>query len=211
MYRNTTLIGTSSGLTFDYGAWYYFEMKFKLADSPDGYITLWLNGNQILNETSIDLLEGSDAYARRFIFRGVCSHLDVCFDDLYILDTDGDAPYNDRLGDIRVDAIRPSGAGSHTEFTPSAGSNYENVDGDYPDDDTTYNDGDTTNDEDSYAMDNLPSPSGTTIYGVKSQITARKTDAGDRKCKIIRRVGGSDYLGDEETLSDSFQTFTKID
>jgi len=207
-----SVIATTSGVSILSQAWYYIEIKAIIDDSV-GQIVIKVNGTNILTTTADkDTLNGSNAYVQKVYFSGAYGIANAYWDDFYWLDGSGDAPHNDFLGDIRVDVLRPNGAGSHTEFTPSAGSNYQNVDETPgPDDDTTYNDGDTTNDEDSYALGNLPAPSGTTIYGVKSQITARKTDAGDRKCKVITRSGGSDYLGAEISLLDSFQTMAEID
>lgn len=207
-----TIIGTSSGHTIEISTWYYMEVKVTISDTV-GQVTINVDEAEVLSTTADkDTCNGSNDYVGSVYFGPNDDGVSTTFiDDMYICDTSGDAPHNDFLGDVRIDCLRVSGAGSHTEFTPSAGSNYENVDEESgPDGDTTYNDGDTTNDEDSYALDNLPSPAATTIYGVKSQITARKTDAGARKCKIITRSGGTDYTGDEETLSDSFQTVTKL-
>jgi len=206
-----TTLGTTSGVTLNAYAWYYIEVKAIIDDSV-GQVIIRIDEAVVLTTTADkDTLNGSDAYVQGLRVQAVFNIPPTLVDDFYFLDGSGDAPHNDFLGDIRVDISRVDGAGSHTEFTPSAGSNYENVDEEPgPDSDTTYNDGDTTDDEDSYALEDLPAPSGTTIYGVKSQITVRKTDAGARRCKIITRSGGSDYLGDEETLSDSYQTFTTL-
>jgi len=203
-----TIIGTTTGHSIEPTTWYYVEVKVTISDTV-GQVTINVNGVERLSTSADkDTLNGSNAYVEAC--RGFYAYnIPTWIDDVYICDTSG-SKNNDFLGDIRIDPLRPDGAGAHTEFTPSAGSNYQNVDETTPDGDTTYNDGDTTNDEDSYAISNIPSPTGTTIHGVKSQITVRKTDAGTRKCKVITRSGGTDYLGDEETLSDSFQTFTKV-
>lgn len=201
VYRNATLLGTSSGKTVVYQTYHYFEIKFKISDTV-GYVQMWLDGVQILNLAATqDTLEGSNAYVRQFSVGPFHSNIATRFDDMYILDTGGSAPHNDRLGDVRVDPIRATGAGSNTDFSPSAGSNYENVDeSPGPDDDTTYNDGDALNEKDSYQMGDLEAL-GTTIFALKHQMTVKKTDAGVVKVKPVVRSNSIDYVGDEKTLT----------
>jgi len=203
------ILATSSGILAEGLTWCYIEIKAVISDTV-GQITINMNGTEVLSTTSdLDTLNGSNAYVGVVQLRNVVNFA-TWYDDLYILDNTGDAPHNDFLGDIRVDVVRPDGAGTHTDFTPSAGANYQNVDETYPDDNSTYNDGDTVGYQDSYNMGALPAPSGTTIYGFKSQITVRKTDAGARKCKLLTIAGTTEDLGSEISLSDTFTTHTKV-
>jgi hypothetical protein len=100
------------------------------------------------------------------------------FDDFYLLDTTGGA-LDDFQGDSRVECLMPSGAGNYTDWTPSAGSNYENVDETAPDDDTTYNSTATVDDTDTYALGNLATVTGT-VLAVAVTSRTRKEDAGAR-------------------------------
>lgn len=203
-----TLLGTTSGVTIATNVWYYFEVKATI-NSSTGAVEIKIDETQRLNLTSQNTQNGANAYAGAMKFRQA-NVVGPYFDDLYICDTSG-SKNNDFLGDVRIDILRPNAAGTYTDFTPSAGSNHENVDEAYgPDGDTTYNDGANVGDQDSYQMPDLPAPAGTTIYGVKTQGTVRKTDAGAMKCKLLTRAGTTDDLGDEIALSDSFVTHTEI-
>ena len=203
-----TILGTTADHTLLAKTWYYIEIKAYIHDSA-GTVEIHVNGVEVLSLTSKDTLNGTDNYVGALSI-GYAAECNTYFDDLYVLDTTG-SKNNDFLGDVRIDAVRPDGAGTYTDFDPSAGSNYQNVDeSPGPDDDTTYNDGDTVGDQDSYGLPALPSPAGTTIYGVKDQITVRKTDAGSMECKLLTVQGGSDYLGDAITLSDTFTTHARI-
>jgi len=201
------VLGTGT-IEIPYNTWVYVEFKVVIHDSA-GIVQTKINGVLDIDISGQDTLNGSNAYCGSVLIRPVATYGSYYWDDFYICNGQG-TKNNDFLGDIRIDPLRPNGAGTYTDFTPSAGSNYQNVDETYPDDDTTYNDGASVADQDSYALENLPSPASTTIHGVKSQITVRKTDAGAMECKILTRAGTTDDLGDTINLSDSFVTYTKI-
>jgi len=204
-------LGETSGCGLTVATWRYIEVKVTI-DNSAGVVIIRSDGNVVLNLSGVDTQYSANAQINRLFHRhAFYNNVAGYWDDFYILDTTGDAPHNDFLGDVRVDVLRPNGAGTYTDFTPSAGSNYQNVDeAPGPDDNTTYNQGSSVADQDTYALGGLPSPAGTIIYGSKSQITVRKTDAGSRECKILTRVGTTDDLGDAIVLSDSFTTHTKI-
>jgi len=205
-----SLIATTSGHSIEASTWYYVEVKAIISNTV-GQITIRVNEMQVLGTSADeDTQNGSNVYVKCIYTAGVHGAIQTFFDDGYICDTSG-SKNNDFLGDIRVDEDVPDAAGAHTDFTPSAGSNYQNVDETPgPDSDTTYNDGSSVNDQDSYGLPALPAPAGTTIHAVIDQITVRKTDAGLRKCKILTRQSGTDYLGSEIVLSDSFTTETRV-
>lgn len=209
LYRGATKIDESSGAGLIYNVWKYTEIKFTIDNSSGAVEVRTDGGTSSMIDFSGDTQETANAYINRIRIAGPTNIYNYS-DDLYICDTTG-SKNNNFLGDVRADPLYVSGAGSHTDFTPSAGSNYENTDDDpYPDDDSTYNTGDAIAEQDSYAMDDLPAPSSVTIHGVKSQVTMRKTDAGARGAKLLTRSGGSDYLSDELLLSESYLTKAKI-
>lgn len=98
------------------------------------------------------------------------------------------------LVDPRVCCRFPTGAGNYTQWTPSAGSNYQNVDDTSPDGDTTYNEDATAGHKDSFTLPSLPVTTGI-VYcqNVKTQV--RKTDAGARTVRNLVRAGGTDQTG----------------
>lgn len=204
-----TILGTSSGITLDAYVWFYVEVKVVISDTV-GQVVININETEVLSTSADkDTLNGSNAYCGS-VRIGQCGRQITWWDDFYVCDDSG-SKNNDFLGDVRIDVVRPDGAGAYTDFTPSAGSNYQNVDDSQgPDDDSTYNDGASIGNQDSYALGDLSSPAGTTIHGVKPQITVRKTDAGAMEAKILTRAGITDDLGDAILLSDSFTTHTKI-
>ena len=126
--------------------------------------------------------------------------------DLYIDDADFQ-------GDCRVDTLWPSGAGNYAEWTPapSGTDNHNNVDdATDQDDDTTHNETGVLNEIDSFAFDNIDAILGSEIKAVAVNLAARKTDAGARKITPLMRMGGSDYLGTEVDIFDTYMTLQEV-
>ena len=208
-----SLFGATVGAGLTYNTWRYMEFKV-LIHASAGSIQVLSNGIEVLNLTGLDtwyLAEvGTSAVGLGAAYTGGVPYIHCDWDDLYICDTEG-AQRNDFLGDVRVDALRPNGAGTYAQFTPSAGANYENVDeADGPDDDTTYNEGTTIGHKDAYAIESLPSPAGTTILGVKPQVTVKKTDAGARGIKVLTKAGSTENLSAEAGLAENYVHVTDM-
>lgn len=98
----------------------------------------------------------------------------------------------DIIGNPRLGMLKPDGVGNYSQWTPSAGSNYQNVDDVTPDDDTTYNETITVGHKDSYTMENVPS-NVNDITGLAVTVRITKTDANSRMVRAFLRIGGVDY------------------
>jgi len=212
VYCGSNLLGTTVGAGLTLNTWRYIEVKFTI-DSSGGSVIVRSDNKVILTLSGEDTQNTANAYINKIVLSGTNPHKDMWFDDMYWCDLTGDAPHNDFLGDVRADVIRPDGEGTYNaDFTgsPDVSSNL-NVDETYgPDEDTSYNQGSDVGDKDTYTLGNLPSPAGTTIHGVKSQITIKKSDAGAREVKLLTRAGTTDDLGDAIVLSTSYLTHSKI-
>jgi hypothetical protein len=124
-------------------------------------------------------------------------------DDLYLCDGTG-AINNSFLGDMRVDAVLPSGAGSNTGMTPSAGSNFQCVDdATTANDDTDYVESSVVTTKDTYAYTDI-THTPATIAGVQINMVAKKDDAGARSICSVTRSGGADTDGSAIPLSTSY-------
>jgi hypothetical protein len=193
-----TILGTSAAAIFPLNAWNYIEVKANIHNST-GSIVVRLNGVIVLTITGVDSQNTANAFANRYSLDGTSF-----IDDHYLADTTGPAPNNDFLGDIRVEAIYSNAAGDDTDYTPSAGSNFQNVDdAGTADGDTTYNSSTTPGDQDLF---NLQSP--TTASGivccVQPHIIARKTDSGAREIATVIKSGATEDVGPTHTLSTSY-------
>ena len=179
------------------GQWYYLEGKLSCTNSSDYDIRL--DGETIMSGSSTDLQQQSSAGASRvYLYGGYGQAYNARYDDLYVCDDQG-SRNNDFLGEVIVRTLLPTGAGTYTQWTPSAGSNYENVDETTPDDDTTYNATGVLDNQDSFAVGNLPD-SQVAVHGVKTRVITRKEGAGYRALKNFVVVNSSKYNETKNTL-----------
>lgn len=119
----------------------------------------------------------------------------VDWDDLYVLDGTGAAPWNTFLGDCRVDVRAPTAEGASSAWTPSTGTdNALTVDEAAPNDDTDYNAAVTTGLTDTFVVPDAP-VAGATIFGVQHCLAMKKMDAGVCTVAPVIRHGGTDYVG----------------
>jgi hypothetical protein len=197
------LLGTTTGMGLTYGVWRYFEVKAKINNST-GSVVIKSGGVEVLNLSDVDTQNGGNAYCNVVYFQGDTANK-VFAEHLYFCSTAG-STCNDFLGDVRVDLLTPNAAGSHTDFTPSAGSNFQNVDdAGVNDGDTTYNQGTDVGDKDSYGLSDMPSPpANTVIFGTRTLAVMRKTDVGARGAKILTIAGATEHASAEIALSDSY-------
>jgi hypothetical protein len=205
-YRGVTLLGTSV-LSLGSATWYYIELKVLTHDSA-GTVEVKVNGATWLNLTSQDTQIGSNSYhdAARF---GVVSE-ETRYDDMYILDSTGSAN-NDFLGNRKVIALDPDGAGDDSDWTPSAGSNYQNVDdGDEVDEDTTYNETSTDTHQDLYTYGDLSGVT-TLVNGIQMTAEARVT-VGSMDLSNVIKTGTTTDAGSANTItSTAYVTTVRVE
>jgi len=120
-------------------------------------------------------------------------NLNVDFDDVYVCDGSGSAPWNTFLGDCRVDALRPTAEGTSSQWTPLSGTdNAAMVNQTAPDDDTTYVSTVTSGHTDTYVTPDAP-VAGAAIMGVQLNVSIKKEDAGSCAVSGVVRHSGTNY------------------
>lgn len=189
--------------------WHYFELKVVFATGATGSFEVRVDGNStpVLSGSST-ITATTHAYANAIRFGWLANGVLATVDDVYLINSAGTVN-NDFLGDTRVEGRVPTGVGNYSQWSPSAGSNWQNVDEIPPDDDSTYNSTGTTNNIDSFAHQTLTSLSGT-VRCVQHVMRARKDDAGTRKVAPVFRISATDYVGSDDTLSTSYQYFSRL-
>jgi hypothetical protein len=211
-YRNQTQIGSDSTLSLPANQWSYVEVKVLIHDST-GTAEVRVNGTAYLALTGQDTKNSANATFNKIRVGCICHHYDnqpfiLQIDDFYYCDTTG-STNNNFLGDIRVQALTPTGAGAYTEWTPSAGSNYQCVDENPPNGDTDYVSSATVGQRDTYALSNLTATTGS-VKGVQVVSRVRKDDGGTRTIHNV--VYASATLGEssDQSVSTSYTTVTTI-
>jgi hypothetical protein len=200
--RNGTVIATTAG-TYSQNTWYYFELKVLIASGATGSYELRIGGTAVLGPTS-SVQTCSQATVNTIRLSSSANNdgsgNSYDWDDLVV--QDWNTAGVDFLGDVNVVTLRPSGAGNYTDGTPSAGSNYQNVDDTTANDDTDYNTLDAVSERDSFALGDLPSAG--QVHGVQLVTRYRKADAGVRTMRQFFRISGSNYEGASATVYDSY-------
>ena len=198
----TTLgIGT---VPFQAGTWNYVELQVGSFHATTGSVSVRINGVadpglSVSNVNTNTALSGTASA----VFLGTCGQsadTETKFDDIYARD---DATF---MGDIRVTALFPTGAGSHADFTrggSDSGANWSQVDEVAPNSDTDLNNSVAVGDIDSFAMGDL-GQTAATILGVQTNLWARKTDAGVRSLALFEKSGTTETAGTGVPLTASY-------
>ena len=185
--------------------WSYIELGYTKA----GAVTLKVNEVALVEETGLSTNFDTTLIS---MYTTASANPDCYFQDLYILDGIAAAAgpaNNDFLGDVRVDIVRPDAPGTHTDFTPSAGANWENVDEVAMDSDTTYNKSEVVGDKDTYGLEDILL-TGADIFGIQQHTVARKDDASIRYIKQLIKSGATEDLGTEIQLSDNYVGYQRV-
>jgi hypothetical protein len=190
------VLGTTAPDLIRENVYYFIEYKLTV-DAAAGVVVVRINGNVVLNltaqNTKSNLVVGSTLTSMGFYSGASYS---AYFDDLYVSDDTGAAPWNDFLGDVRVEYLRPDGPGAHQDWDlVGALTHWQAVDdGAAPDDDVSYIHTSTAGlqDTETYLPTGLPNG---TIYGLQVNLYSRKTDSGPRQVAPIIRHAGGDHLG----------------
>jgi hypothetical protein len=191
--RNGTTLSASSA-QLQVGQWYYIEFKATIADA--GSYEVRINGITAISGSADTRNGGTSATADVIRFSNTASLSNGRITDIYICDGAGTAN-NTFLGDVRVVSLLPNASGTYSQWTPSAGSNYQCVDDATPNGDTDYVSSATPGQIDTYNFQDLSLLG--TIFGVLVTAHAAKDDAGTRQVAIHYKSGASE--GDGATVS----------
>lgn len=208
MTRNGTVLQTSVNALLS-GVEYYIEFKCTISDAAGSY-EVRVNGSSTgwLSGSGVDTKNTANASANQVRFQNASTTGPATLDDFYICDGTG-ATNNTFLGDVRVDALLPTGAGANTGFTPSAGSNFQCVDENPANDDTDYVQANVVATKDTYTFADI-THNPTTVFGVQVNMVARKDDAGSRSIASVVRSGGADTAGTAQPLATTYANYAAI-
>lgn len=209
--RNATQLGSAINTTAN--TWHYIELKVKIDDTVGTY-EVRLNGVSIISGTGADTRNAGNATADRVRFGpSVTNNATIAewIDDVYICDDQG-STNNDFLGDVRIEALFPTGNGNSSQLVGSDANSTDNyllVDESAPNSDTDYVESSTVTDKDTYVMGNLTSTAGS-VYGIQIMPFAKKTDAGVRSIKSVTRLSATEEDSADKTLSTGYTYYPDI-
>jgi hypothetical protein len=200
--------------------WRHVAMIANIA-ATDGFASLYVDGVKVAEWTGDTRLYRSGESTPRTAITGIYaagtglnwpgagSHnwgLHVYVDDFYADFWDGvgtlvNAPPPTR----RFLAAFPNGAGSSTQWTPSTGSNWQNVDEAPPNDETDFNRAQAPNLLDLYAFSDVTVPLDHAVRAVIPIAYARKSDAGvDSQVRVVAKTGANIVKSDAKALPTSY-------
>jgi hypothetical protein len=169
--------------------WSYVEMKLTVSDTVGQCIVL-VNGVEHINFSGDTQSAGTGVINTVGIGGGFGTGTGgIASDDVYILDTTGSAPYNDFLGDVKVEATVPVGNGNSSQLVGSDGNSTDNyllVD-EIPASGTDYVGSSTVGEKDTYNFGNLATSSGQ-VLAVQASALAFKSDAGTANMMMVERA-----------------------
>ena len=173
---------------------YLIEVYIKIHDSA-GEVTVKVDGVQDINITG-DTKVGVDTQFDEVLlgYYGSANSHSCAYFDNFIMD---DVAW---IGDTKIQAVVPTGAGNSAQWDFSAGANWQCVD-EKPPNDADYVSTNVNDETDSYAAGNMVG----SIGSVKCvQVQSRTKTEGaptPTNLKLVVRSGGADYLSGDKAIS----------
>jgi len=207
-----TLLGSGGTLIQD--TWVCVEVH-ALIHPTDGVVQVKVDGVTVIDYSgntrgvaaSTDLINsvwlgaGTGTSSRYDFLRAI-------YDDLAINDTLGDVN-NSWVGRGGIYPALVTGPGTHSEFTPLAGSNADNVKEVPADEDTSYVASNTLGHRDLYATGGIV-PTDGTITAVQVVHRARLSEVGISNLKALVRDDGADSVYDAQAVDSSYRYLAQI-
>lgn len=189
--RGSTLIDTGTNV-LSVDTTYLIEVRIKIADAG-GIIQTKVNGILDIDFTGDTKTDANTQFNQVRLGYGPSGEWCYAYFDNFIMDDAG------WIGDTKIQALVPTGAGTTTGWTPSAGANWACVD-EKPANDADYVSINANDVVDTYVAGNMVG----TISAVKCvQIQSRaKTDGAPTptNLKLVVRSGGTDYFSGDKTV-----------
>lgn len=200
------IVGTAFGPFLQIDQWSLVELKVDCVNS--GTATVRVNGATVISVSTTDFLNVSATVPNVVrLFDGVTF---MYCDYFYVSDDSGSAPFNNLLGDMRIETVVPDADGTTANWTASAGSNYQCVDdalGSY-NDDTDYISSSTTDQDNYVSMGTLSAASGDILFSLH---TALARNDGSGSIAVLTDSNGTIVATGDLTLTTAYAWKRKFD
>ena len=184
--------------------WQYIEV-YGVIVATGGAVTVRVKETVVLSLVSANTSDSGSTGVDQIDFG---SFGNAIVDDFYICDNTGTS-LNNFLGNTRVPAQTPNGAGASTQWTPtgSASSNWQLASNPYMDD-SSYVSCSTAGDIDLYTLS--PVANAPQILAVQSIVVARQDDSGQRQVKSVIQSGTVQATGAVVNTNATYAAHTDI-
>lgn len=195
------------------GEWHHVELYMSINNST-GAFKMWIDGDLQCDVSSHDTSDGAtniSTFTRVRVSSGWASNTAAyCWlDDIIVWDDSGTEFTGELPNHIhRIDTIYPDGAGASANFTPSTGSNYQNVDEVPANDDTDYNESSTVGHIDSFSFGNM-NWTANEVFAVNVKARA-KYDSTSANFRTKFRISSTYYNGATVALTASYGMIEQI-
>jgi len=213
--------GTSGRIAELMGAFYqerWNQIEIRIVfDNSAGVLQIRVNGDLLIDKSGIDTNQGNNT-CNVIRIHGTESPTTTdekflgLIDDIYVLDETGSIANSSIAPNVFIESLGPTADGDSTDFTPSSGANYTNVDESQPSG-TDYNSSGTSGDLDLFEMADLGIVGGA-VYGVQVRNVVINDAPGYNpvipKIKENGQEGSGDtwYVLDSDDYSDIRHIFT---
>jgi len=178
--------------------WNYIEIEFTRHASA-GVFNIYVNGALVLSGTGLNT-GAADVNTVQFSTDAG----DRNIDDFYMVDT------ATRLGECRIDTLRPTADTATKGFTPNSGSNnFSRVSDATLDGDTSYNSATAPGAKDLFDISDL-SVVPSAIFAVQTILAARKDNTSPSQLCVDIKSGATSVRGGTKTLASSYSFYTDI-
>ena len=207
MFVGTTEVGTiAEAITPEVFA--RIESRY-VVDDTSGHFEVKVNGNSLFSWSgnTDPLTTGNIRYLCLGKIVATDTNITFYYDDIAVNDTTGTVN-NSWCGKGSILLLKPKGVGNYSQFTPSAGFNWECVDEVPHDGDTTYVESATADHIDTYDMEELIAdlaidPTDLVVKAVQVCLTGRYEGV-DAHLAPMLRSGTTDHEGTQMTMASSY-------
>lgn len=187
------------------GIYYYIEFKCLVSNTAGAFDVRVdgisrLTGSGDTQVTGLQYINGVRFGAKSTV---VNTGRFIRFDDMYIANIESNT-YNDFVGDVRVEGLRPTGDRPTHQWDPSSGTlHYITVD-DLTPDTTDYITSGVIGNIDLFSFPSPSTPAGS-ILAITPNIYARKTNAGVGRVAAVVNQAGSTEVGQDNYLTQEYR------
>lgn len=199
----STSIGQTAAGVISANVWYYLEIEAVISATV-GVVNIYLNSTQVLALSTVNNKgQSAGTIDQLTIFPGQ-NTVSYLADDFYMTSVAS------KLGECRVETVRPTADTAQKDWTPNSGAvNFSRVNEATIDGDTSYVSSSTPGQIDLYDFADLSSAPAT-IHAVQTTIIARKDDAATRTVRSKVKSSSTTSNGATTALSTSFASVRDI-